>query len=372
MQRKPRKIVVTGARGFIGKNLCTFLEERGYNNIVRVGRETSRDVLNAALDDADFVYHLAGVNRPQREDEFSEVNADFTRYIVEYLSQLERPVPILLSSSTQATQENPYGRSKRSAEVMVEKYSKFVNAECAIYRLPNVFGKWCKPNYNSVVATFSYNIANDIDIDIHDENALVDLVYIDDVCEAFIRHLDEIVENEVFEIQPVYRTTVGAVAELLYKFKASRSTLTTEKVGTGFIRALYSTYLSYIPPQKFSYPIPSHVDERGGFSEVLKTADSGQFSFFTAHPGVTRGGHYHHSKNEKFLVLTGSALFKFENVITGERFELRSDGGSPCVVESIPGWSHDISNIGSGEMIVMLWANEIFDPEAADTFPKPL
>lgn len=372
MDSKKRKIVVTGAGGFLGRNLCCMLREKGYVNVVSVGKETRREELNAALDDVDFVFHLAGVNRPKREGEFSEVNTEYTRYILGYLSERNSSTSILLASSTQASLDNPYGRSKREAEKLIQEYREVYNVECPIYRLPNVFGKWSKPNYNSFIATFSHNIANDIAIDVHDPDALIDLVYIDDVCESFIKHLYEKTENGAFEVKPTFRVTVGEVARLLFKFKESRSTLLTEKVGVGFKRALYSTYLSFIDPQNFSYPIPSYKDERGEFSEVLKTTDSGQFSFFTARPGVTRGGHYHHSKNEKFIVLAGSALFKFENIVTGERYELRCDAGNSRVVESIPGWSHDITNTGSEEMIVMLWANEIFDAQAADTFSRPL
>lgn len=366
------KIVVTGAKGFIGKNLCVMLREQGYKNIVEISRESTSGDLQNALRDADFVYHLAGINRPKNESEFQEGNADLTQFIVNELKSPNNNIPLVVSSSTQAEQDNAYGQSKYQAEKSVEQYGLDTGAPYYIYRFPNVFGKWCRPNYNSFVATFCYNTLNNIEIDIHDPHASVTLVYIDDVCHSLISLLTSNVKPGYQSITTEYLTTLGAVADLLQAFKQSRESLTTENVGTGFERALYSTYLSYMTPEQFNYSIPSYGDERGVFSEMLKTKTAGQFSFFTAHPGITRGGHYHHSKNEKFLVLKGKALFKFEHVITGERYELRTDGTEPNIVETVPGWSHDITNIGNEEMIVMLWANEIFDREAPDTIAHPL
>ncbi|HAS6354557.1 TPA: NAD-dependent epimerase/dehydratase family protein [Vibrio vulnificus] len=366
------KIVVTGAKGFIGRNLCIMLREHGYQDVVEVDRETSRDQLSEVLASAEFVYHLAGINRPKDDVEFQEGNADFTSYIVDQLTLNGNKVPLVVSSSTHAERDNAYGQSKRLAEQAVEQYGQQTQAPYFIYRFPNVFGKWCRPNYNSFVATFCYNTLNDLEITINDPSAPVTLVYIDDVCAHLISLLGGCAESGYKRITPEYPTTVGQVAELLHAFKASRGNLVTENVGTGLTRALYSTYLSYMTPEQFSYSIPSYGDERGVFSEMLKTKQAGQFSFFTAHPGITRGGHYHHSKNEKFLVLKGKALFKFEHIATGERYELYTDGSSLQIVETVPGWSHDITNIGDEEMIVMLWANEIFDREAPDTFVRPL
>lgn len=366
------KIVVTGAKGFIGKNLCVMLRERGYQDIVEVDRETPKTVLSESLGSADFVYHLAGINRPKDESEFQYGNADLTQFIVDELSHSSKRTPILLSSSIQADRDNAYGASKRLAEQAVELYGQKMQSPYYIYRFPNVFGKWCRPNYNSFVATFCHNILNGLDITINDSNAAVNLVYIDDICTSLMALLEGGAESGYKRITPEYPTTVGEVASLLRAFKASRDNLVTEDVGTGLTRALYSTYLSYMTPEQFSYSIPSYGDERGVFSEMLKTKQAGQFSFFTAHPGITRGGHYHHSKNEKFLVLKGKALFKFEHIATGERYELYTDGNSPQIVETVPGWSHDITNIGDEEMIVMLWANEIFDCEAPDTVAFPL
>ncbi|EJV9414799.1 capsular polysaccharide biosynthesis protein CapF [Vibrio vulnificus] len=366
------KIVVTGAKGFIGKNLCIMLREHGYQDVVEVDRETSREQLSQVLASAEFVYHLAGINRPKDEVEFQQGNADLTSYIVEQLTLNGNKVPLVVSSSTQAERDNVYGQSKRLAEQAVEQYGQQTQAPYFIYRFPNVFGKWCRPNYNSFVATFCYNTLNDLEITINDPSAPVTLVYIDDVCAHLISLLEGCAESGYKSVTPEYPTTVGQVAELLRAFKASRDNLVTENVGTGLTRSLYSTYLSYMTPAQFSYSIPSYGDERGIFSEMLKTKQAGQFSFFTAHPGITRGGHYHHSKNEKFLVLKGKALFKFEHIATGERYELYTDGSLPQIVETVPGWSHDITNIGDEEMIVMLWANEIFDREAPDTFARPL
>lgn len=366
------KIVVTGAKGFIGKNLCIMLREHGHQDIVEVDRETSREALAQFLSEADFVYHLAGINRPKNDAEFQLGNADLTSFIAEKLGQFNKKVPLVVSSSTQAERDNAYGQSKRIAEQAVEQYGLQTQSPFYIYRFPNVFGKWCKPNYNSFVATFCYNTLNGLDITINDPSAPVTLVYIDDVCRSLISLLDGSANSGFKSVLPEYSTTVGGVADLLRTFKDSRNNLVTENVGTGFCRALYSTYLSYMSPEQFSYAIPSYGDQRGVFSEMLKTKEAGQFSFFTAHPGITRGGHYHHTKSEKFLVVRGKALFKFEHIASGQLFELQTDCSSLRIVETVPGWSHDITNIGDEEMIVMLWANEIFDREAPDTFARPL
>jgi UDP-2-acetamido-2,6-beta-L-arabino-hexul-4-ose reductase len=365
-------IVVTGAKGFIGQNLCVMLRENGYQNIVEVDRETSREELANYLIKADFVYHLAGINRPKDDSEFQAGNADLTSFVVEQLKSSGKKVPLVISSSTQAERDNAYGQSKLLAEQVVEQYGSQTGSAYYIYRFPNVFGKWCRPNYNSFVATFCYNTLNGLDITVNDPAAPVTLVYIDDVCHSLISLLKDQVNSGFQNVSPEYPTTVGEVADLLQAFKQSRNNLETENVGSGLTRALYSTYLSYMSPEQFSYSIPSYGDERGVFSEMLKTKQAGQFSFFTAHPGITRGGHYHHSKNEKFLVIKGKALFKFEQIATGERYELQTSSEAPQIVETVPGWSHDITNIGDEEMIVMLWANEIFDREAPDTFARPL
>lgn len=366
------KILITGADGFIGRNLCLRLQEAGYADLIKIDRASSADDLESGLQEADFIYHLAGINRPKNVEEFAEGNSNLTQRLVDTLLAKQKKTPIMISSSIQAELDNAYGQSKAAAEKEIERYAAQSGAAYYIYRYPNVFGKWCKPNYNSFVATFCHNIANNIDIVINDPSAPVNLVYIDDVCTHAIKLLTVASESGYKDVTPVYSTSVGEVAELINRFKNSRSTLITEEVGTGFTRALYSTWLSYIPAEEFAYTVPSYGDARGVFCEMLKTPSAGQFSFFTAHPGITRGGHYHHSKNEKFLVIRGQACFRFEHVITGERYELNVSSDEFKIVETVPGWTHDVTNIGDDDLIVMLWANEIFNRDEPDTIARSL
>ena len=318
------------------------------------------------------MYHLAGINRPKKESDLIIGNIDLTKSIIDLLVRYEKKIPIVFSSSTQATNNSEYGRSKFGAEELIQNYSNTIGAPSFIYRLPNVFGKWCRPNYNSFVATFCNNISKNMNISINDETAKVKLVYIDDLCESFIDLLDSNQKSRFVEVTPQYNTTVGEVADIIKSFHAKKDLLITDRVGHGLKRALYSTYLSYLTPENFSYNIISHEDDRGVFCEMLKTTDSGQFSFFTAHPGITRGGHYHHTKNEKFLVIKGEALFKFENISSGQRHELTVNGSSPEIVQTVPGWTHNITNCGDEELIVMLWANENFNPDAPDTVAQDI
>jgi len=269
----------------------------------------------------------------------------------------------------QAVCDNPYGRSKLLAEDAVHALANKTGNPCVIFRLPGVFGKWCKPNYNSVAATFCYNIARDLPIWVSNPAANLQLVYVDDVITAFIAALEApVLGLTQANVQPEYTITVGELATQIRAFRNYREALTIDRVGSGLIRALYATYVSYLPSEKFSYPAPKYADNRGIFVEMLKTPDSGQFSYFTAHPGVTRGGHYHHTKTEKFLVIKGEALFRFRHLLTNDLVELRTSGSTPQVVDTIPGWAHDITNVGNDEMVVMLWANENFDREHPDTF----
>jgi UDP-2-acetamido-2,6-beta-L-arabino-hexul-4-ose reductase len=287
-----------------------------------------------------------------------------------------KKIPVIYTSSSQAGRENPYGLSKRGAEAALLALASSKQMPVHIFRLPNVFGKWCKPNYNSAVATFCHNIARGLPIQVNDPASPVTLVYVDDVIERFVQlmdHADTAVDADGFAtVAPQYTTTVGELVRQIEVFKDSRNTLMTDRVGTGLVRALYSTYVSYLPPEMFAYSVPQYGDPRGVFAEMLKTPDCGQFSYFTAHPGITRGGHYHHSKTEKFLVIKGQARFKFRHMHTGQTHELITNGDTAEVVETVPGWTHDITNIGGDEMVVMLWANEVFDRSKPDTFTSAL
>lgn len=362
------RIAITGADGFIGRNLTVRLGETSEAEIVSILRDTPRTELTDRLLGVEIVFHLAGVNRPIDPAEFGTGNADFTAELCDVLAALPTPPRIILSSSTQAALGNPYGKSKRRAEEIVEAYGARTGAKVHVFRLTNVFGKWSRPNYNSAVATFCHNIARGQSISVNDPLAPLRLVYIDDVIEAFLSLAkDASAPGGFAEIEPVFETTVGAVADMIRSFPASRDNLTTPPVGTGLARALHATYLSFLEPDAFTYRVPVHSDPRGSFVEMLKTGDSGQFSYFTAHPGITRGEHYHHSKTEKFLVIKGTASFGFRQIVTGETFELVTRGGEATIVETIPGWAHNVTNIGDEELIVMLWANEVFDHARPDT-----
>lgn len=366
------RVLVTGANGFIGKNLLVRLGELpGYTSIQFV-RGDNPDTLPNLVAQVDAVVHLAGENRPADESAFETVNTGLTEAlchaIQSEINSTGRHIPLILASSTQAERDNPYGRSKLAAERAVYRLAESTGNPVVVFRLPGVFGKWCKPNYNSVVATFCHNIARGLPIQINDPTASLKLVYVDDVATALINVIQSNPAGaSQGVVQPEYECTLGDLAAQIKAFDNCRTELITERVGTGFVRALYATYVSYLPTEKFSYSIPQHADPRGTFVEMLKTPDSGQFSYFTAHPGVTRGGHYHHSKTEKFLVIKGQALFKFRHLLSNELIELRTSGDQPQVVDTIPGWAHDITNVGNEEMMVMLWANENFDRERPDT-----
>lgn len=361
------RVLVTGANGFIGKNLLVHLREQGVE-AVPFTRDMSPADLADALEGVNFVFHLAGINRPKDPAEFMQGNASLTEQLCQAIRQCGRAIPVLYTSSIQAASDNPYGASKLAAEEALAALEKDTGSPVYLYRLPNVFGKWSRPNYNSAVATFCHNIANDLPIQVNDPAALVRLVYIDDVVAEFLRVMQERPAGVVSpEVAPVYSISVGDLADQIRTFKGSRASMVTDAVGTGLTRALYATYLSFLRPEQFSYTVPVHADPRGRFVEMLKTRDAGQFSFFTAHPGITRGGHYHHTKNEKFLVIQGKARFGFRHIVTGETYEMFTSGEQPEIVETVPGWSHDITNIGDNEMIVMLWANEIFDRQKPDT-----
>lgn len=362
------KILVTGSDGFIGKNLIVSLQRVSEAEVVTFTHHTPLSDLENLVCTADFIFHLAGVNRPKKESEFFEGNSDLTKNICNFIKATGRNIPLVLTSSMQAETSNAYGRSKLKAEIHVLNLYMESNNSIFIYRLPNVFGKWCKPNYNSVVATFCHNISRGLPIQINDRDAELSLVHIGSVISSFIDVMRSQPADKIYvNVAPLFKISLGDLADQLYKFKASRDTLVTEPVGDGFMRVLYATYVSYISPDDFNYALTKHEDPRGRFVEMLKTHDSGQFSFFTAHPGVTRGGHYHHVKTEKFLVITGKARFGFRHIVSDEICEIVTSGDKPEVVETVPGWSHDVTNVGDDELVVMLWANENFDHSRPDT-----
>jgi len=363
------RVLITGSNGFIGKNLKLRLKEEGEHEVLGFERGDPVGLLEELVHQADFIIHLAGENRPIDPQGFLEGNIYLTQALCEAVLKRGRSIPLIFTSSLQADEsQSPYAKSKRSAEDLLAELSSASNSPVVIYRLANVFGKWIKPNYNSVVGTFCYNIARDLPIQIHDPSTAIKLIYVDDVIQDFMNRICHSWDGVAYgQIQPEYLITVGDLAQQIEIFKNSRDTLVTERVGGGLTRALYSTYISYLPPERFSYSIPKYGDERGVFVEMLKTPDCGQFSYFTALPGVTRGGHYHHSKTEKFLVVSGIARFGFRHIVTNECREIVTSGNAPEVVETVPGWAHDITNIGESEMVVMLWANEIFDRNRPDT-----
>jgi UDP-2-acetamido-2,6-beta-L-arabino-hexul-4-ose reductase len=360
-------VLVTGANGFVGKNLIIRLNELNIQALTYTRNNAIKD-LNALVEKSNFIVHLAGENRAKEEKDFNDVNVGLTKSISDAVRLTGKKIPIILASSTQAELDNVYGKSKLNAEEVVKLLESDISSPVYVYRLPGVFGKWCKPNYNSVVATFCHNISHNLPIQVNNPGFELSLVYIDDVVEEFVRVILGVKEDKKnLSVQPEYKIKLRDLANQIKIFKESRDTLTTERVGVGLVSKLYSTYLSYLSPEQFTYSLISHADERGIFSEILKTKDSGQFSFFTLKPGLTRGGHYHHSKTEKFLVVQGRAKFGFRHLATDETHEIITTSKELRVVETVPGWSHDITNIGAEEIIVMLWANEIFDPDNPDT-----
>ena len=361
------KILVTGSEGFIAKNLIEHLKRDESIELYFFSKKDSLNLLKAYVQEVDFIFHLAGVNRPQSVEEFYEGNSDLTQIITDTLKEAEKNTPILLSSSTQAELDNDYGKSKLKAEELLLEYAKDMGAKVYIYRLPNVFGKWSKPNYNSVIATWCYNIANDLEIQVNSRDTVLSLVYIDDVVKSFIQKLNSN-DSGYCKVEPVYQKSLGEIEELLYKFKANRETLVIPNVASGFERALYATYLSFLPTDKFSYELKGHQDSRGTFYEVLKTIDSGQFSLSTTAPGIKRGGHYHHTKNEKFLVVKGEAIIELRHIVTNEKVSYKVSDRKMEIVEMIPGYTHNIKNIGSDELVLILWANENYDDSNPDTY----
>jgi len=366
-----RSVLVTGSSGFIGKNLLVALGRRKDLEVLTLDVENPAGDLERMAARADLVFHLAGVNRPQDPKEFTEGNADLTRKLCGLLAQAGRKAGLVLSSSIQAALENPYGASKKAAEEEVFAYAEKTGASAHVFRLPNVFGKWCRPNYNSAVATFCHNTARGLPIQIHNPESPLELVYVDDVARAFLAVLDgkePVREGKYCQVSPVFRTTVGAVAGLVRSFAESRKTLVLPDLADPFTRVLYATYLSYLPEDGFAYGLTRREDPRGALAEVLKSAHIGQLFVSTTKPGITRGNHYHDTKVEKFIVVSGEAVIRFEHILTGARVDVPVKGSEMKVVDIPPGYTHHIENVGSTEMVVLFWADELFDERAPDTY----
>jgi UDP-2-acetamido-2,6-beta-L-arabino-hexul-4-ose reductase len=364
------KILVTGAKGFIGKNLIAELRNRKYDDILEFDRDTNPNLLDDYCKEADFVFHLAGVNRPKEQSEFMEGNFGFTSELLTALKKHNNTCPVMISSSIQAELDNPYGESKKAGEDLIFGYGKESGAKVLVYRFPNVFGKWCKPNYNSAVATFCHNVAYDLPIQVNDPSVMMNLVYIDDVVNELINALEE-KENKVgefCEVPVVHTITLGDIVDLIYSFKKSREVRSVPDMADEFTKKLYSTYLSYLPEDKFSYELKMNVDQRGSFTEFIKTPDRGQVSVNISKPGITKGNHWHHTKNEKFLVVSGKGVIRFRKIDSEKIIEYFVSGDKMEVVDIPTGYTHNIENLGDSDMVTIMWANEAFDPEKPDTY----
>ncbi|MEG2898609.1 MAG: capsular polysaccharide biosynthesis protein CapF [Eubacterium sp.] len=401
------KILVTGAKGFIGKNLIAELQnkqtkeqhEKGTSLIEMIfeyDQDTNPELLKTYTKECDFVYHLAGVNRPENNDAFMTGNFGFTSTLLDQLKAQGNKAPIMLASSTQATQNNPYGQSKKAGEELLFNYEKETGSKVLIYRFPNVFGKWCKPNYNSAVATFCHNIARDLPIQVNDPEVLMHLVYIDDVVEELLHALEGHEHREEAETKkafnddiinvvkinqkrlqtgkqfcsvPIVQTIkLGEIVTLIKSFKNSRKTLEVPNMKDPFTKKLYATYLSDLPEEAFSYPLKMHVDARGSFTEFIRTPERGQVSINVSKPGITKGNHWHHTKNEKFLVVKGRGLIRFRKIGSDHTIDYHVTGDKLEVVDIPTGYTHNIINEGDEEMVTVMWANEAFDPDKPDTY----
>ena len=369
------RIMITGAGGFMGRNLCEVLREcRPEDRLDLIDLATPRQTLEAAAVEADFVFHLAGVNRPRDPDEFMRGNGDFTLELTALLERGKRP-PVVLASSIQAALDNPYGASKRAAEDAVTAYARRCETRAYLYRLPNVFGKWSRPNYNSVVATFCHNIARGLPITVNDPAAQVPLVYIDDVAAAFVRALEGAAlpdEEGRCAVKPEYRITVGDLAAMLGRFRDMRDHLECPDQSDPLTAKLYATYLSFLPPEDFARPTVTHADARGSFTELLHLGGHGQVSVNVSRPHITKGEHWHHTKHEKFVVLSGEGVIRFRRPGDATVISYRVSGDVPQVVDIPPGYTHNIENTGDTDMITLMWANECFDPARPDTIRLPV
>lgn len=366
-----KTVLVTGSEGFIGKNLTEALRRKSDFIVKTFDLSDARAVLNRYLEEADIVYHLAGVNRPERSEDYDKVNRGLTHEIIDCLERINRRPSIVFSSSIQAVLENPYGVSKKRAEEALDGYAQRNGAQVQIFRLPNVFGKWCRPNYNSVVATFCYNAVRGFSLNVSDSAKEVELVHVDDVVAAFLRALEmaTITGKALFaSVEPTFRVDLGKLAGLIQEFAACRQTLRLPDLGDSFVRRLYGTFQSYLDPKDFVYRLQEKKDERGTLAELLKGEAFGQLFVSRTRPGITRGNHYHDTKVEKFVVLEGDALIRFRHIVSDETVSCPVSGGDFKVVDIPPGWTHSIQNIGTTELVVLFWASEVFEQERPDTY----
>ncbi|MEG1981717.1 MAG: capsular polysaccharide biosynthesis protein CapF [Clostridia bacterium] len=374
-------ILVTGANGFVGKNLIAQLlnisEGKATNydidkniKIYEYDITTDPNMLDVFTKDCDFVFHLAGVNRPKTNDEFMTGNFGFTSTLLDSLEKNGNKSPIVITSSIQALLDNDYGKSKKAGEDLLFSYAKKTGAKPLVYRLPNVFGKWCRPNYNSAVATFCNNIANDIEIVVNDPTVNMQLVYIDDVVDEFIMALSgkEHIENGYCFIPTVHKVRLIDIVEKLNAFKKSRETLDVPYLANEFEKALYSTYLSYLPEDKFNYKLHMNIDDRGSFTEIIRTLDRGQFSVNISKPGIVKGNHWHNTKNEKFVVVRGTGVIRFRKIGTDKVIEYFVSGDEIEVLDIPVGYTHNIENLGKEDMVTFMWCNECFNKNKPDTY----
>lgn len=363
------KILITGASGFVGKNLVAELKHKGYEDLLLYTREQSLEDLEVFTKECDFIFHLAGVNRSDNDSKFMDGNYGFTSELLSFLKKYNNKSPILISSSIQAELDNPYGNSKKALEELMFEYSNETKANVLVYRLPNLFGKWGKPNYNSVVATYCYNISRDLDIQVNNKEAELTLCYIDDVLEEFINALEGTTKkhDNYCSVETTHSIKLGDLAELIRSFKESRKDLTIPNMGNSFVKKLYSTYLSFLPEDNFSYKLKMNVDNRGSFTEFLRTTDRGQVSVNVSKPGITKGNHWHHTKNEKFLVVSGQGVIRFRKIDVEEIIEYKVNGENLEVIDIPVGYTHSIVNVGESDLVTVMWVNESFDPNKPDT-----
>lgn len=363
------RILVTGAHGFIGRHVVSLLKFDPSAEIIPMDRATSPAELSSGLASADAVIHLAGVNRPVDEREFETGNAELTRSIATALRTAGKNAVLVLASTSRAEEDTPYGRSKLAAEQAVREYAG-AGGPVAIYRLPNVFGKWSRPFYNSAVATFCHSIARDLPVDVHDPARVIRLVYGEDVARALIASAKG--ERRSTEVEPQYERTLGDIVGLLRQFRALRTELRLPDFSDSFVQKLYTTYVSFLPESDVSYALHQYTDDRGALAELLKSPWFGQVFVSRTRPGITRGNHFHHTKTEKFVVVEGDAVIRMRPSEGGETLEIPVRGSDFRVVDIPPGYTHSITNVGHGELVTLFWSSEIFDRERPDTYPMPV